>query len=95
MLGIRCCGRFGGPLQAYGAAIQAAVLTGAISPKKVALFDVTPLSMGIKTAGGTMSNLITRNTPVPTSKEQVRQLRHYFGSISHNIRQLFTTIYAV
>jgi chaperone protein DnaK len=72
---------------AYGAAIQAAVLTGAISPKKVALFDVTPLSMGIKTAGGTMSNLITRNTPVPTSKEQV------FTTFKDNQRKVKIEIY--
>jgi molecular chaperone DnaK (HSP70) len=56
---------------AYGAAIQAAVLSGKISPKKVALFDVTPLSLGIKTAGNTMSNLINRNTPIPTTREKV------------------------
>jgi len=56
---------------AFGAAVQAAVLTGAMSKKKVALFDVTPLSMGLKTAGGTMVNLITRNTPVPTNKEKM------------------------
>eukprot|EP00039_Didymoeca_costata_P023926 m.8702 g.8702 ORF g.8702 m.8702 type:complete len:679 (+) comp3944_c0_seq1:71-2107(+) len=56
---------------AYGASIQAAVLTGLISKKKVALYDVTPLSMGIKTAGGAMVVLIPRNTPIPTSREKV------------------------
>ena len=56
---------------AYGAAIQAAVLTGVISKKKVALYDVAPLSLGIRTAGGSMSTLISRNTPVPTEREKI------------------------
>lgn len=55
---------------AYGAAVQAAVLSGVTMKQKVTLFDVTPLSLGIKTSGGTMSNLINRNSPVPTSKEK-------------------------
>jgi molecular chaperone DnaK (HSP70) len=50
---------------------QAAVLSGAMSKKKVALYDVAPLSMGIKTVGNTMSTLIKRNTPIPTSKEKM------------------------
>lgn len=72
---------------AYGAAIQAAVLSGVISPKKVALFDVTPLSMGIKTAGGTMSNLINRNNPVPTSKEKV------FTTFKDNQKKVVIEVY--
>jgi molecular chaperone DnaK (HSP70) len=55
----------------HGAAIQAAVLSGAMSKKKVSLYDVAPLSVGIKTAGGTMSNMISRNTPIPTKKDKV------------------------
>ena len=55
---------------AYGAAVQAAVLSGARMAHNVALHDVTPLSLGIKTAGGMMSVLIPRNTPTPAAKER-------------------------
>lgn len=57
---------------AYGAAVQAAVLTGDTSDaiKDVLLVDVAPLSLGIETAGGVMTNLIERNSRIPckTSK---------------------------
>jgi molecular chaperone DnaK len=49
-----------------GAAIQGAVLTGDI--KDVVLLDVTPLSLGIETEGGVMTNLIDRNTTIPVTK---------------------------
>ncbi|TVY00510.1 molecular chaperone DnaK [Cohnella terricola] len=54
---------------ALGAAVQAGVLTGEV--KDVVLLDVTPLSLGIETAGGVLTKMIDRNTTIPTSKSQV------------------------
>ncbi|PRD32524.1 UNVERIFIED_CONTAM: Heat shock protein 70 B2 [Trichonephila clavipes] len=58
---------------AYGAAVQAAVLTGSTDEKikNVLLVDVAPLSLGIETAGGVMTKIVERNSRIPCKTSQI------------------------
>ena len=65
---------------AYGAAIQAAILSGVKDEKidDIIMIDVIPLSVGLETAGGMMTKLIEKNSTIPINKKQV------FSTYSNN-----------
>ena len=56
---------------AYGAAVQAGILSGEEETSGLLLLDVNPLTMGIETVGGVMTKLIPRQTVIPTKKSQI------------------------
>uniref|UniRef100_A0A673L3F2 Endoplasmic reticulum chaperone BIP n=1 Tax=Sinocyclocheilus rhinocerous TaxID=307959 RepID=A0A673L3F2_9TELE len=72
---------------AYGAAVQAGVLSGEEDTGDLVLLDVCPLTLGIETVGGVMTKLIPRNTGVPIGKSQI------FTTTSDNQRTVAIKVY--
>ena len=75
---------------AYGAAIQAAILSRHEVDEKIdsmVLIDVAPLSLGLETAGGIMTKLINRNNPIPCSETQI------FSTYSDNQPSVSVKVY--
>lgn len=72
---------------AYGATVQAAILVDMPEVRDIVLMDVTPLTIGIETAGGVMTPLIQRNTHIPCKIEQ------YFSTYTDNQPAVTVKIY--
>jgi len=72
---------------AYGAAVQAGVLSGDEDTGELVLLDVNPLTMGIETVGGVMTKLIPRNSVIPTKKAQI------FSTASDNQNTVTIKVY--